>query len=218
MFGLSVRCDIAGPLSAVSQHNRCVAAAKQELAQRQLVSRAECILNATTDALREDFFVRPDVAFLREAYVGTRLARHLNAPSIQIPDDTFPDFRIFFSSSHEDFECTEVMDSCRKRGDEYKTIKERRVIGEKNQPRPIPDRLFSRENCIHAIREGCKKKIRRYGERRRLESLVIYLNDYWPSDDELSTVITSGTCEARLYFNTVYVLTGSQVFNAEECI
>jgi len=199
----------------LTRQDKYVAVARKKLSRRQPAWRAERTFKAMKRVLKENFFTRPDVAFLREAYVCCRLAKHLNATEMEMLDEEFPDFRIYFINSYRDFECTEVMGTHRKRSDEYRVLKEIRSEGKTTPPKEIPRYLFSSANCITAVQVGCRKKVEKYGSLCQSVELVIYLNDYWPLEEEMPKIVTEATSSAAANFSNVHVLTDSRIFSMQ---
>ncbi len=194
-----------------------IKAAEAELAQKLPTPRIKEIFENSFAALGEDFFIRSGVGFLREAYVCYNLALHLNAPYAQLLlDREFPDFRIFDTGSEQDFECTEVMDPKRQRGDEYRLFKKQRADGIQPVALDIAGHLLSEDDCADAIRNRCAEKIKLYGKSAQSVGLAVYLNDFWPPYKGRAKMFHAATSDARKVFRRVYIVTGSHVYRADQ--
>ena len=98
------------------------------------------------------------------------------------------------------------MDRIRRRGDEYRRLKQRRLNGEPPTANSISERMFSPDECSDAIHSQCAKKIRKYGGVSTNVGLAVYLNDYWPDKRYLPAIFETAASEARKFFHPVYLV------------
>jgi hypothetical protein len=141
---------------------------------------------------KKRFYQRPDLTFLREACVGVRLARALNASKIRVSDR--PDVWIRVEGCERGFEVVELIEDGRTRGDEAWDEDTMEHSSEASASR-------GPEQILTQLREVVRKKCRkRYSPST---ALLVYLNDDWFETDE---GLHDATSEARDKFIQVWVL------------
>jgi hypothetical protein len=140
----------------------------------------------------KSFFNLSGLTFLREAWVGLRLARALNALAMRLDGGDWPDVWIRVQDTERGFEVVEVMEEGRKRGDEAwdGTVKHCSDEYLSKRAEQIPSQL---RKVVH------KKCMKGYPA---TAALLVYLNDWYETEASLH----EATGEARHKFTQVWIL------------
>jgi len=147
---------------------------------------------------RSIFFRQAGLAFLRDAWIASRVAAALSSDLVRLAPAERPDFEVQTSGSIKQFEATEADQDDRRRGDEED--------GPELQPDPVEKWRERFEAIPSALDRVVTKKIAK--DYPSGVGLVIYVNlsCYRAYLDEGLPILRKGTAPAKDKFGAVFVM------------
>jgi hypothetical protein len=147
---------------------------------------------------RRTFFRQAGLAFLRDAWIASRVACALRADTVHLISSDRPDFEILIEGKIQQFEATEADLDGRRRGDEP------------DNSAPLQDPVENWRNRFDAIPGALNRVISKKLEKNYSPetNLVIYLNlaCYGAYVEEGLPILRNHTAAARHKFKRVFVL------------
>jgi hypothetical protein len=159
-----------------------------------------------------DQFINPKLGFYIDARTACNLAFQMNAKSVRLIPQAFPDFELTLVENGVDivrqFEAVEADQHGRKRGDEYRAISDSEISEVQIEEAFLitEDALSSNEEeVIEALQRVCKKKSEKnYPPDTRL---VIHVNfDNYYEREAALRIVLAGVQEYKRYFGEIHVL------------
>ena len=160
----------------------------------------------------KDLFTRPELNFVREAFVAAKVGIIRDASSAALIDAARPDFELRVASRTELYELVEADTLDRRRSDEYKA-------GNRIQHWPEPT---SGEEAFRLIHKAAKAKAKKAAELIAKGTpypnetrLLFYLNHIWNfggSDDEIEIIFSAAVEPARKWFSSIWLLWKEAVY------
>jgi hypothetical protein len=158
---------------------------------------------------RRTFFKQAGLAFLRDAWIASRVAVAMSSESVRLISDDRPDFEIRKVGTIDRFEATEADMDDRRRGDEpdFPGLHQDAVEDWRKRfeaIRPALDRVVSKK-----LKKDYPPDVR----------LVIYVNlsCYGAYLDEGLPILRSGTSAAKDKFKIVFVMWEGTLYKMWEC-
>lgn len=163
-------------------------------------------LSRVTEMMEEvgdkELFKQGGLQFLLDASIAGYFAKGVDAETVQLIDDEWPDFRILSNGKPRNFESTEVDIRGRKRGDEYKAA-----------PPPASEVPIGeyRGEYLDWIEKAVSAKARKNYDSTSNCSLMIYLNFQIGIVDpkEMRSECQAVTKDARNIFDEIWLLHGT---------
>ena len=147
---------------------------------------------------RNTFFGQGGLAFLRDAWIASRVAGALPSDMVRLVSSERPDFEIQIDGQIEQFEATEADIEGRRRGDEP------------DDPYPQPDPVENWRRRFEAIPEALDRVVAKKLKKDYLPevNLAIYVNlgCYGAYVKEGLPILRDHTAPARTKFKRVFVL------------
>ena len=147
---------------------------------------------------RNTFFRQGGLAFLRDAWIASRVAWALPSDMVRLVSSERPDFEIQIGGQIEQFEATEADIEGRRRGDEP------------DDPYPQPDPVENWRRRFEAIPEALDRVVAKKLKKDYLPevNLAIYVNlgCYGAYVNEGLPILRDHTAPARTKFKRVFVL------------
>ncbi|GKQ49153.1 hypothetical protein [Bradyrhizobium sp. Ce-3] len=147
---------------------------------------------------RSTFFGQGGLAFLRDAWVASRVACALPSDMVRLVSADRPDFEVQIDGQIQQFEATEADIEGRRRGDEL------------DDPRPRPDPVEAWRTRFEAIPASLDRVIAKKLQKDYPTevSLAIYVNlgCYGAYVEEGLPILREHTARARIKFKRVFVL------------